>query len=192
MTYEKLEYPTIPNFIYLISFCWMLLRIQFLSVQNMTSYFIIKKRKIQYLLGDFIMPVAGRKQILMGKGIASFYTNEHFWCEMYTYFPEKCFRLRTMQLHMIWFPVKKEISFSIVFHHKQLTCVNSGVTIMLLDIPNNGKGIGSGAADSFLTMQISLVILNIRSVILMKQHKFWAWCAVISMIMVLYTGYKHK
>lgn len=26
----------------------------------------------------------------------------------------------------------------------------------------------------------------------MKQHKFWAWAAVISMIMVMITGYKHK
>lgn len=26
----------------------------------------------------------------------------------------------------------------------------------------------------------------------MKQHRFWAWGAVICMIMVMITGYKHK
>jgi len=26
----------------------------------------------------------------------------------------------------------------------------------------------------------------------MKNHKFWAWCALISMVMVMITGYKHK
>lgn len=26
----------------------------------------------------------------------------------------------------------------------------------------------------------------------MKKHKFWAWAAIISMLMVVYTGYKHK
>ena len=25
-----------------------------------------------------------------------------------------------------------------------------------------------------------------------KAHKFWAWAAVISMLMVMITGYKHK
>ena len=28
--------------------------------------------------------------------------------------------------------------------------------------------------------------------ILMKQHRFWAWGAVICMIMVMITGYKRK
>ena len=27
---------------------------------------------------------------------------------------------------------------------------------------------------------------------LMKQHRFWAWGAVICMVMVMITGYKHK
>jgi hypothetical protein len=26
----------------------------------------------------------------------------------------------------------------------------------------------------------------------MKQHRFWAWGAVICMVMVMITGYKHK
>ncbi len=26
----------------------------------------------------------------------------------------------------------------------------------------------------------------------MKNHKFWAWAAVICMVMTFYTGYKHK
>ncbi|MDE7319116.1 MAG: hypothetical protein K2N46_05220 [Lachnospiraceae bacterium] len=26
----------------------------------------------------------------------------------------------------------------------------------------------------------------------MKYHKFWAWAAVICMVMTFYTGYKHK
>ncbi|MDE7059839.1 MAG: hypothetical protein K2P03_14260 [Lachnospiraceae bacterium] len=26
----------------------------------------------------------------------------------------------------------------------------------------------------------------------MKNHKFWAWAAVICMIITFYTGYKHK
>ena len=26
----------------------------------------------------------------------------------------------------------------------------------------------------------------------MKNHKFWAWAAVICMVMAFYTGYKHK
>lgn len=26
----------------------------------------------------------------------------------------------------------------------------------------------------------------------MKAHKFWAWGAVICMVMVMFTGYKHK
>ncbi|MDE6621300.1 MAG: hypothetical protein K2K74_12605 [Lachnospiraceae bacterium] len=26
----------------------------------------------------------------------------------------------------------------------------------------------------------------------MKQHKFWAWATVICMVMVIYTGHKHK
>ncbi|MFQ7290361.1 MAG: DUF6219 family protein [Lacrimispora saccharolytica] len=26
----------------------------------------------------------------------------------------------------------------------------------------------------------------------MKQHRFWAWAAVVCMAMVFYTGYKHK
>ena len=28
--------------------------------------------------------------------------------------------------------------------------------------------------------------------ILMKQHRFWAWGAVICMVMVMITGYKRK
>ena len=48
------------------------------------------------------------------------------------------------------------------------------------------------ASEYSLTFRFVPVILNIRSEIVMKQHKFWAWCAVISMIMVMYTGYKHK
>jgi len=27
---------------------------------------------------------------------------------------------------------------------------------------------------------------------MMKAHKFWAWAAVFSMLMVMITGYKHK
>lgn len=26
----------------------------------------------------------------------------------------------------------------------------------------------------------------------MKQHRFWAWAAVVCMAMALYTGYKHN
>ena len=26
----------------------------------------------------------------------------------------------------------------------------------------------------------------------MKNHKFWAWAALVCMIMVFYTGYEHK
>ncbi|WP_275443517.1 DUF6219 family protein [Petralouisia muris] len=26
----------------------------------------------------------------------------------------------------------------------------------------------------------------------MKNHRFWAWAAVICMVMAIYTGYKHK
>lgn len=29
-------------------------------------------------------------------------------------------------------------------------------------------------------------------VVPMKQHRFWAWCAVFCMVMVMLTGYKRK
>ena len=31
-----------------------------------------------------------------------------------------------------------------------------------------------------------------KGVTLMKQHRFWAWGAVICMVMVMITGYKRK
>lgn len=48
-------------------------------------------------------------------------------------------------------------------------------------------------------MQIQIAIikntqlyLESEGVIAMKQHRFWAWGAVICMIMVMITGYKRK
>ncbi|MEQ2521211.1 hypothetical protein WMO24_12335 [Ruthenibacterium sp. CLA-JM-H11] len=34
--------------------------------------------------------------------------------------------------------------------------------------------------------------LDAKGVIAVKQHRFWAWGAVICMIMVMVTGYKRK
>ena len=37
-----------------------------------------------------------------------------------------------------------------------------------------------------------LIMQILRRAFYMKNHKFWAWAAVICMIMTFYTGYKHK
>lgn len=56
-------------------------------------------------------------------------------------------------------------------------------------------GIGSRAAwnllDSLLTREYN-ILYNLEEVFPMKQHRFWAWGAVICMAMVMITGYKHK
>lgn len=31
-----------------------------------------------------------------------------------------------------------------------------------------------------------------EEVIIMKQHRFWAWALVVCLVMVMVTGYKHK
>lgn len=36
------------------------------------------------------------------------------------------------------------------------------------------------------------IVQTIREVFALKQHRFWAWGAVICMIMVMITGYKRK
>ena len=48
-----------------------------------------------------------------------------------------------------------------------------------------------GKSRSMLTAGLCKKIV-LQGGFIVKQHRFWAWGAVICMIMVIITGYKHK